>query len=75
LYWSIVASILSAVIAGGILILVAGILIQVAVEFLKSRESQARKEAVSDTGLATDASPQEWFRRTEHGMLLALEVM
>jgi len=43
LYWSIVAANLSTAIVGGILI-------QVTVEFLKSRESQARKEAVPDAG-------------------------
>ena len=43
LYWSIVAANLSTVIIGGILM-------QVTVEFLKSRESQARKEAVPEAG-------------------------
>ena len=43
LYWSIVAANLSTVIMGGILM-------QVTVEFLKSRESQARKEAVPEAG-------------------------
>jgi hypothetical protein len=43
LYWSIVAANLSTVIVGGILM-------QVRVEFLKSRESQARKEAVPEAG-------------------------
>jgi hypothetical protein len=43
LYWSIVAANLSTAIVGGILT-------QVTVEFLKSRESQARKEAVPEAG-------------------------
>jgi hypothetical protein len=43
LYWSIVAAHLSTVIMGGILM-------QVTVEFLKSRESQARKKAVFEAG-------------------------
>jgi VIT1/CCC1 family predicted Fe2+/Mn2+ transporter len=43
LYWIIVAANLSTAIVGGILI-------QVTVEFLKSRESQARKEAEPDAG-------------------------
>jgi hypothetical protein len=43
LYWSIVAANLSIVIIGGILI-------KVMVEFLKSREQQARKEAVLEAG-------------------------
>ena len=43
LYWSIVASHLSTVIMGGILM-------QITVEFLKSRESQARKVTVLEAG-------------------------
>jgi len=43
LYWSIVAANLSTAIVGGILM-------QVRVEFLKSRESQAREEAVPEAG-------------------------
>jgi hypothetical protein len=43
LYWSIVAANLSAVIVGGILI-------QVTVELLKSRESQARRESMPEAG-------------------------
>jgi hypothetical protein len=43
LYWSIVAANLSTAVVGGILM-------QVTVEFLKSRESQARKETVPEAG-------------------------
>jgi VIT1/CCC1 family predicted Fe2+/Mn2+ transporter len=43
LYWSIVAANLSTVIVGGILI-------QITVELLRSRETQARKEAVLEAG-------------------------
>jgi hypothetical protein len=43
LYWSILAANLSTAVVGGILM-------QVTVEFLKSRESQARKETVPEAG-------------------------
>jgi len=54
LYWSIVAASLSTVIMGGILM-------QVTVVFLKSRESQARRESVPESGCMGS-----WSNRKRH---------
>src|SRR5499427_972256 len=54
LYWSIVAASLSTVIMGGNLM-------QVTVEFLKSRESQARRESVPEAGCMGS-----WSNRKRH---------
>jgi hypothetical protein len=54
LYWSIVAANLSTVIMGGILM-------QVTVEFLKPRESQARRESVPEAGCMGS-----WSNRKRH---------